>query len=201
MRTAAASAMVLAASLLVCGCSLVGESIPEPTEAELAELNEQVRDLQWQILQFSPDSPRPTVEFESYVDPDAADEVYTECMVQAGYPDWQASSVGAFGGPPTMERLALYTCVSRFPLHPGTWGLYSTDQRDAIYDYYRDSLVQCLESSGLDVRDAPTRDEFLTASLFGWTPYSYDFGNSDEEMAAIARRCGDLASALGRPRG
>jgi hypothetical protein len=192
-----AAGAVIATSLALSGCAPAGERIPQPTAEELSVLNEQVRDLQWQNLQFSPDSPRPNVDFEHYIDPEASDEIYSECMMEAGYPGWEPNSFGAFGGPPAIERLDLYICVSRFPLHPSRWNLFTTAQRDAIYDYYRDSLVPCLAAAGLPMSEVPSREDYLAESFFGWNPYNVNFEISNEEVAAITSKCGDLTAMIG----
>lgn len=157
VRIGAAAIVVIAASMVLTGCSLAGEPIVQPTAPELAALNATVRDLQWQGLRFSPNAPRPTVELEEYTDPDDTTEVYRTCMREAGHEDWTEINFNALGDAPAAERLDLYVCISRFPLHPSYYGLYSEGQLDAIYDYYQESLVPCMQASGIDVQGVPTR--------------------------------------------
>lgn len=199
-RTGAVAVAIAAASIALTGCTLTGSEVPPPTEAELAALNERVSDLQWRHLQFSPDSPRPTVEFERYVEPSDTDDVYRDCMQDAGYTDWEPTTMSAFGGPSSSERLDLYICVTRFPVSPSYYGLYSPAQLDAIYDYYRDSLVPCLRGAGLDVSDPPAREDFVESEYFAgqWSPYGYDFGLTETELRVVTAGCGDLSSVIGR---
>ena len=197
-RSGVIASALVALALALAGCSIEGEAIRPPTDADLAKLNEYVNDLQWGGLQFSPDSPRPTVEFERYVDPDLAEATYSECMEESGYVDWQEQNLTALGGAPVAERLALYTCITRFPIHPGYYGLYTPGQLDAIYDFYRDSLVPCISASGIDLGDVPTREVFVASGFFDrWSPYGRNFDISDHELAALYARCPDLSSAIG----
>lgn len=161
-----------------------------------------VQDLQWQGLGFSPDSPRPTVEFEAYTDPDDTNRVYTDCMVAAGYEDWDQQSYGSLGEPPIAERLDLYTCLSRFPVHPSFYGLYAPGQLEAMYDYYQDTLVPCMEASGVSVRAVPTREDFVgKPPVLGgtWNPYAFDYEMGEQEWTSLYMHCTDLSYRIGRP--
>lgn len=201
-RIGAASIGVIAASMVLTGCSIAGEPIAQPTAPELAALNATVRDVQWQGLRFSPNAARPTVEFESYTDPDDTTEVYRSCMREAGHEDWTEVNFHALGDAPVTERLDLYVCTSRFPLHPSFYGLYTESQLDAIYDYYEESLVPCMQASGIDVRGVPTRAEFVgnpPAMGSVWSPFNYDYELSDNLWMVIYRDCNDLSYRIGVP--
>jgi len=198
-RIAAAVAVLIAAGALG-GCSVERGPIAEPTPTELEAITRQVNDLQWQNLQFSPDSPRPTVEFSRFIQPDETDEVYTACMEDAGYVGWEQANFNSLGGPPAAERLDLYVCVSRFPVHPAYYGIHTAAQLDAIYDFYRDSLVPCLRGAGLDITGVPTRDEFVKSEFpFAWNPYAQNFDIPDKVLSGVYAQCPDFSYVIGLP--
>ncbi len=196
-----AASVVIAASIVLTGCSLAGDEIPQPTTAELDAMLTQVNDIQWQNLQFAPDSPRPTVEFERFIEPSEADAVYTACMAESGYDGWQQANYNALGGPPEAERLDVYACIARFPIPPVYYGLRTSSQLDAVYDYYRDSLLPCLRAAGMDVTETPTREEFVASTSFGgqWNPHWYAFPRAVGADLAAYARCGDLSYVIGSP--
>lgn len=197
-RVGGVAAVALAASVLLTGCAVDRGEVPRPTGSELEVLNQRVRDIQWQVLQFPPNAARPAVEFEEFVDPDRTGEVYTACMVEAGHTGWTPTNVGAFGGPSSAERRDLYVCVSRYPLAPSNYGFYTSAQLDALYNYYRDLLVPCLEASGIAVTAPPSREDFTDAAGFGlqWSPYSFGAGDFTEiELSSLSLGCPDVASS------
>lgn len=200
MRRLATAVVVVATAGALGGCSLAGEQIAEPTSTELAAMTAQVNDIQWQNLQFSPDSPRPTVEFSRFIEPDQTDAVYTACMEEAGYIGWEQVIFNSLGGPPAAERLDLYECVSRFPVHPAYYGIHTTAQLDAIYDFYRDSLVPCLRGAGLEITGVPTRDEFVKSEfLYTWSPYAQNFDIPDTVLSGVYEQCPDFSYVIGLP--
>jgi len=189
---------VLAALLpLLAGCVTAGEAVPEPTVHELETLNERVRQLQWQFLQFSPDSPRPPVDFVSFVDPANTEQAYAACMQAAGHEGWTPSNSSALGGPPIGERLDLYICIAQYPIAPSYYGLYTPAQLGAIYDYYRDSLVPCIRAAGVGVGEPPTRAEFVAIPKgfrVLWTPYDAGApGLTQTEKQSLYTKCPDLS--------
>lgn len=200
MNRIAAAVAVVAAAVALGGCSLEGDSIAQPTSIELAAMTRQVNDLQWGSLQFSPDSPRPTVEFSRFIEPDQTDGVYSACMEEAGYTGWDQANVNSLGEPPAAERLDLYVCVTRFPVHPGYYGIHTPAQLDAVYDFYRDSLIPCLRGAGLEITGVPTREDFVKSEfLQTWNPYAQNFDIPGEVLNGVYAQCVDLSYRIAVP--
>jgi hypothetical protein len=197
-RSAIVATLLAAACLAVTGCSFERGPIAAATDAESAALDRQARQLQWEAMLLSADIDRPEAVFEAHIDPEVAEEVYTDCMREAGFSDWRRVEDNTLGTRVLSERLAGYACESRFPLPASEYGLYSTGTLDAVYDYYRDSLIPCLKGAGVDVGGVPTRDNFALGNFYGkqWTPYGHDVGVTDEEARLISQRCGDLTTEI-----
>ena len=167
-RPPALAALVL---LLAAGCTSTIAVPPEPTGAELDRLIALELDVQWQYVGLTPDAPRPTVDRIRIVSTEEAEQVHKQCMVEAGYDN---SRTNTTFGADNFERLAIYTCSAQYPLPPASYGLFSEAQLEYLYDYYVEVTVPCIEASGVEVAEVPTRDEFVQqqAYLFEtWVPY------------------------------
>jgi hypothetical protein len=192
---------LLAALLLVVltGCVATTDAPPPPTAGELEALTRVELDLQWQYIGLTPDIVRPAVMIERYIDVDEIPIVVGGCMEDAGYPDYASATGNSISATDDLLRLALYTCVARYPLDPAVFGIYSLAERERIYDYYRDRLVPCIEAAGYQV-DAPSRADFLertggfTSVL--WTPFDGVVTRSAAEEALLDEACPDESGRL-----
>lgn len=172
--------MLAVAALLLAGCAPTAAPPPQPSGDELDALIAFELDMQWQYIGLTPDSPRPAVERIRIVSMEESEQVHQECMVAAGYENYRFVTAAVFGGASNLERLAIYTCVSQYPVLPSSYLLFSRAQLAYIYDFYRDVTVPCMVGAGIAVDAAPTRDEFIAsppAPFNQWNPYSAYAGN------------------------
>jgi hypothetical protein len=199
LRAAAGS---LAAALLLTGCVQSRPLPPTPTDAELAQLNTRVQDIQWQYLGFTPDAPRPDVDFVRYVDPDDTAGTYAECMIDAGFPDYDPY---ATANDDVGQTLALFVCISEYPLEPRYYNLFTTRQLEFLYDYYQEAVIPCLTGAGVDVGEIPTREQFTKPLQGGgaylWSPWQGASELGQQEFLSISLRCPDYSFQMIRRAG
>ena len=163
MRKLLAAAVL---ALALAGCTQVAEP-PEPTDAELDAYIQQYQDQQWYAY-GSPQMERPELQSVlvtsgNYTDVACGTGVSVVIEVNTG-----AVSVTTL---PSSET-ALYECNTAQIPYPTNLGYYTPAQLGAVYDYFRDSLVPCLQAQGLHIAVAPTRDEFAgVAGSIPWDPY------------------------------
>jgi hypothetical protein len=191
-------AVVVVAVLALAGCAPVATVPAQPTGEELDDLIARELELQWQYVGLTPGDPRPTVDRIRIVSLDEAEHVHRECMVDAGYENFNVVAGAIYGGATTLERLAIYVCSAQYPVLPSAYGLFSAAQREYLYDHYVTVTVPCLESSGVRVDNVPSRAEF-TASKEGvfslWTPY--DELDTQHQRAYLAEsKCSYIPEGL-----
>jgi len=66
---------------------------------------------------------------------------------------------------------ALYRCLVMYPLDPLYLRPLSDRQLRTLYDYYKETLVPCLESKGFDVGPVPSWEFFIANTNPRWDPY------------------------------
>jgi len=167
-RVAAIAAAVL---LMATGCTSTLAIPAQPTGEELDRLIALELDFQWQYVGLTPDSPRPEVERIRIVSMEEAEAVHTQCLIDAGYENTRLTTT--FGAD-SYERLAIYTCTAQYPTPPASYGLFSEEQLDFLYDYFMQVTVPCLEANGVTVPDIPSREDFKVPSSQlkqVWIPY------------------------------
>ena len=177
---------VLALSLA--GCLPVAEP-SEPTDAELDAYIREQQDLLWYEY-GSPQSERPDVQAVL-----VTSDSRLSCGRASSAIDVNTGAVTATTLPPS--ETALYECHAAQIPYPTNLRYYTPAQLGAVYDYFRDSLVPCLQAQGLHVAVAPTRDEFTgVAGAIPWDPY-YELGADLPPSRAqlIRQRCPAMPDA------
>ena len=196
------AAIVAATALLLTGCVQSRPLPPTPTDAELAQLNSRVQDIQWQYLGFTPDAPRPDVDFVRYVAPDDTADTYAACMTDAGFPDYDPY---ATANDNVGQTRALFVCISEYPLEPRYYNLLTTGQLEFLYDYYQEAVVPCLTGAGVEVGTVPTREQFSKPLQGGgaylWDPWQGLGDLGQQEFLSLSLRCPDYGFAMIRQAG
>jgi hypothetical protein len=178
----------LVVMLISSGCA--ARSLPAPATVDDARQLANYRlDALWEATGLS-DAARPASEFEQQ---EHADTAFIRCMAARGYPEFSVveNANGSLRSTyrsmsPTMsdaERRDWYACYARyFDADAIPDQLYSVEQFDYAYSYYRLSLIPCLRGHGFTVSDVPGRTAYLGgmpdsvwfalgASDVGWNPY------------------------------
>ena len=161
-------------ALLLAGCATAQ---PEPltglTEDEQAEYAQSFA-LQWSGIEL--EDP-PSVDVVAYLPADDWGAALSGCMNSAGYDGYVDTGNGFFfparSDSDEAQNLALYTCIGEYPVRADYSSYANHAQLEFLYDYFQDSLIPCIESSGFDVPDtAPARDEFVAYTVIPrWNPY------------------------------
>lgn len=155
-----------ALALTLAGCTQIAEP-PLPTEAELDTYIREQQDLLW-FEYGSPQLERPTVESVLVALNSSADDRCSGSQTSLVEVEGEALVTVL----PASET-AIFECLAARIPYPTDVEYYTPAQLGAIYDYFRDSLVPCLQVHGLDVGTAPSRDEFVgVAGSIPWDPYS-----------------------------
>lgn len=195
-----AVALVLLVGLT--GCVQSRPLPPVPAEAELAQLNSRVQDIQWQYLGFTPDAPRPEVEFVEYADPQNTASVYADCMIDAGFPDYDPY---ATANDDVGQTLALFVCISKYPLEPRYYDLFTTRQLEFLYDYYQEAVIPCLTGAGVDIGAVPTREKFTRplrgGGIYLWSPWQRMGELGQQEFLSLSLKCPDYSFQMIRRAG
>ena len=177
-RGAAAAASVL----LLAACAPT--PLPEgPTADDIDRHYDRAAEELWESLDLPDGVARPEVQRAGAVPGLEWVPTVVTCMRDAGYDNYSSEGGGivSFGeadGPPVEERLALYTCETRFPFAVEPEQVLTVAQREYVYDYYLGFLIPCLGFRGLVVADVPERAGFLGMPGF-WNPYyAVDLGET-----------------------
>jgi hypothetical protein len=126
---------------------------------------------------------RPDVELVRLVDPYEWPQVQAECMHGEGFPDVAILPDGGLQPGLSDEAqesaylLSRYVCTAKYPIDPKYAAPLTAEQIGAVYDYYLDDLVPCLEDNGYSVPEPPSREVF-EENFAGerWSPYAEVFG-------------------------
>jgi hypothetical protein len=180
--------------IALAGCAPVRSIPPQASGAELEQLVGDEQDLfrHWYMYLVKAPKDPPIVPMKRVVTPSEAEVVYEECMAEAGYLDYGQSGTTVAVEQSEAGQLALYICVAQYPVDPSTFGLFSEAQLEYLYDYFHESLIPCLESSGYEIVDVPSRADFLRrepAQLYAWSPYDTLHGVSPLVLAKLTKRC------------
>lgn len=193
-----AIAAAVASVLMLPAVLLLGFRFDEPPPAGPAqvELEAAVRaelDRQWRFSELEGIVERPDFVPAPIVTDREWNRLMLECMDRAGVAQWgYADGSGLFieGALPTAsDQLSFYWCFAAYP----KVNLVSDRQRDFIYDYYASWLIPCLETSGFDVMNAPTRQAFIDQApeLGVWNPYRAldHYPRTRDSIDALTARC------------
>ena len=101
-------------------------------------------------------------------------DLVAACMADAGFGTYSGGTGGytrtTQDAPGDDERLALYECTATIQLDPNDFAFLNSAQLDYLYDYYRESLIPCLELNGVHIGTVQTRKQFQNGAG-GWNPY------------------------------
>ena len=167
------------------GCAVVTAPPPGLSDGERAVLQQRMRDAYWQMTQL-PDDQRPQDPEMVRVDGDEQTSLFVRCMNDAGYDNYAVEADGysytwTAVGQRDDAALAEYVChVSMWPDIEN--GFFNAAQISYLYDYYRDVLVPCLRTHGVDFVQLPTRAQFDEGEG-QWNPY---FSVTDGSVAKIS---------------
>ncbi|TDD65397.1 hypothetical protein E1262_25300 [Jiangella aurantiaca] len=103
-----------------------------------------------------------------------------DCITDEGFPaEAEGASGIAFGEIPQAQAeafaLAQYTCAARYPVHPRYSRPFTDEQLSALYDYFVNDLVPCLEREGFGTANPPSRETFIATYSDperAWVPYA-----------------------------
>ena len=193
VTSAAASAILLGALFGVTGCSLESPAPVGPSQEQITAVVKARLDRQWRLSGLEGIIVRPRFEYRPVIGASQWAPKISECMAESGVVGWgYDASEGLFipgDTPTTSEQLQFYWCFEKYP----TVDLLTRAQVDYIYQYYVRWLIPCLESSGYNVMNAPSRRAFRSAdpSIERWNPYRSleRYPSSPEARAVIAARC------------
>lgn len=189
--TAAAASVLL--GLVLSGCS-IARGVPDgPSDAQVVAAVKARLDRQWRLSGLEGIVERPRFEFRPIVGTTQWASRLGECMADAEIVDWgYDAGDGLFipgDVPSASQQLQFYWCFEKYP----TIDLLTREQTDFIYDYYAHWLIPCLESSGLNVMNAPSRAAFRAPdrSIERWSPYGSleRYPPAGPARALITQRC------------
>lgn len=182
--------LLLAASLLVAGCS--SAQAPEPTGAPGGSLSveEQTADLARSLNITDP----PDVEPVRVVAPEDRGPLVEACLAEEGY------SSASEQGIPTEQiaayDLASFVCLASYPVDPRFTGTWGERQTTIQYDWTVEEVIPCLAAAGYTTTGLPSREVFL--ATWSTDPF-YPFAQvppgslSNEALEDLNRRCPQTA--------
>lgn len=127
--------------------------------------------------------PLPDVEVVRYVTPVESADVQNECVAGKG---WTQLPDGSFQFPTDQEQafaIAMYECMAAYPVDTDYTGSLTEVQWQATFEYWKEEVVPCLESEGLDVAEPPSEETFL-ANPTSWSPDSLSVRDQVAERVA-----------------
>lgn len=137
----------------------------------------------------------PEVERVRFISEEERSEVQAQCLTNLGFPT-TVESDGSYQTNSTAEQeeslaLASYTCELQYPIDLRYAQAFTRTQLRAIYTYYRDSLLPCLQGQGLEIGQLPSEETYIEGVTTGnapWTPYdSVDLASID--VNALNKAC------------
>jgi hypothetical protein len=159
-------------------CGLMGCSAELPDDPDAVGLAVLVGlDAQWR--DFGTTDHRPLADDYKFLLPGGVGPAIMRCMRDAGYDNYAVARASDLADhprsePTPRESVAYYSCYHAWVGYDPSFDELSDDQIAVLYDYYRRSLVPCLEAAGFSVADVPTADGFaqpVTGQPGGWNPY------------------------------
>lgn len=137
----------------------------------------------------------PQVAVVREIRPSEDEQVQAECMTAAGFP---VDEDGDPSGPPEQREafyLAWYTCIAQYPVAKKYRRPFNTAQIGLVHEYYRDSLVPCLQSHGFAPGPVPTLETFLATARTAEEYNPYDGVTErlrEEERRELLEACPPL---------
>lgn len=143
------------------------------------------REKAWELALEGEDLPPTTTmpELVRWVLPEELGYVLAECMTKAGIPMvGEPNGSLRYNGPDTTgqwskalkARLANVTCFAQFTTDPRTQRPFTESTSEALWYYYRDYGIPCLNARGFESNsELPSKEEFVAAEAV-WTFYKVD---------------------------
>jgi len=155
--------MLVASALLLVGCTAPAVPPAEPTAAETAAVVQAAVDRQWAASRLEGRVERPEPPLGQVASVSESGPALSECLQDAGISSWGYSDLdGMVRGDGVRasdeEQLVFYSCYARYPQVV----VFSTEQRDFIYDYYARTNIPCLGFHGYELSDVPDRESFVS---------------------------------------
>ncbi len=185
--------------LLVSGCASQPPAVDTGIDPLLAE------SLEASWTEFSaryPDVSRPDVEVVRIMDAQARPAQLVDCLHEEGFPEAALDPDGGIayeGSQLPAYDLAMYVCGARYPIDPKYLQPLTDEQLGALYDYYANELVPCIEAEGYSAPEAPTRQYFIEHYDEGaWLVYSdvSDATSSEAEWYRMNDVCPQITYSL-----
>lgn len=179
-----AAVTAICGTLVLGGCAATPPAAPDASSPpRTGDVIDQV-DAYWDYVSSRvPTAERPDVDRVRFVDPIEWPTVQAECMHAAGFPDTAVSPDGGLSpgalapGQEDAYLLARYVCVAQHPIDPKYSVPLTEQQIQAVYRYYVDDLIPCLEREGYTVPAPPSVEVFIeTFGTSQWMPYAKVFG-------------------------
>lgn len=201
LRSAMRRGVCVAAVLLmpaVVGCSAIGGPVGDVSVEQRLQT---VADQEWTALSAQyPSAVRPDSTLVEIVDPDDWAPVIAGCMNDLGFPNVTAGDDGSLqsGDFVTSQAeaydLALFECNVMYPVDPKYSEPLTSEQVDALYAYYKDTLAPCLEDQGYHISPAPSLQTFQQTYDSGpWLPYAEIVASvSPDELNELYDVCPDV---------
>lgn len=175
MRIRGGAVAALAVTLALAGCA------PGPMD-DSADVSLHLQ--QRLDVAFNPDQPggidRPPSGAVRFALPNGWGGLMGRCMNESGFADFGYDRFYGFtnGGEVASrsgaEGLAWYGCTKQYPEYDTVFAKFTDDELDALYDYYAEYLVPCLESLGASVTSMPSRTDFADGGegqAGWWNPF------------------------------
>lgn len=213
-RSPTVAILATAALTLLVGCSETSTISPTaaPSVAPTSSLEEdreqeQLDSLWALVVSLHPDAVRPTVDRVRFIQPAEWPQTQADCTREEGF-DVIISLDGGLSSPQGLPdaqreayRIARYVCNAKYPIDPKYSEPLTPEQIAAVYDYYLQDLIPCLEGEGYPVPSPPSRSLFLETFLSSkqWIPYSEVFWDADvpeAEFMRVSEKCPQWPSGL-----
>lgn len=169
-------AVVVAAALLLSGCTVVTAPEPGFTDAERAEMKHRLTDLRWRWT-LLPDELRPADPPTQVIDSSEWAAFIVDCMKDAGFDNYQEMDGGLMIDTSVLtfdemnaNDVAYFVCENSIEISDSGDFAFNQKQIDYIYDYYKQFLLPCLALHEVEVFDVPSKKDF-DAGLGSWSPY------------------------------
>lgn len=108
----------------------------------------------------------PRVELIREITPGESEEVYSQCLSEAGWTLTRSDEAGDsyFDIPASQQEafaLSRYTCILQYPVAERFTRELTEEQFGILYDYWTERTVPCFTELGYDVGEVPTLETFL----------------------------------------
>lgn len=162
--------------LLLTSCAAPTTNADDPADVELQV--QLALDRAWTASPGS--NARPVSVQVRFALPDGWGWWMQRCMVASGFDRFEVTLAGGFTneGRPVEHTgavgLAWYLCSQEYPQYYTVFARMSSEELDALYDYYEKWLVPCLAAHGGGFIELPSRAEFADGGEGqpgSWNPY------------------------------